>query len=91
MVCRLFGVSDDWGFGSGFGWLMEFSIVACFSRRVKWRKDSKALSFFFLFFFFFFFLISSLKFHIAVFVVCPDLRLLCYIVTQVLPLAFTSY
>ena len=84
MVCRLFGVSDDWGFGSGFGWLMEFSIVACFSRRVKWRKDSKALSFFF-------FLISSLKFHIAVFVVCPDLRLLCYIVTQVLPLAFTSY
>ena len=47
--------------------------------------------FFFFFFFFFFFLISSLKFHIAVFVVCPDLRLLCYIVTQVLPLAFTSY
>ena len=87
MVCRLFGVSDDWGFGSGFGWLMEFSIVACFSRRVKWRKDSKALSFFF----FFFFLISSHKFPIAFFVVCPDLRLLCYIVTQVLPLAFTSY
>ena len=30
VVCRLFGVSEDWGFGSGFGWLMEFSIVGCF-------------------------------------------------------------
>ena len=79
MVCRLFGVSEDWGFGNGFGWLMEFSIVGCFSRRVR------------SFSFFFFFLISSLKFHVAVCVVCPGLRLLCYIVTPVLPLAFTSY
>ena len=93
MVCRLFGVSEDWGFGNGFGWLMEFSIVGCFSRRVRWV-------FFFFFFFIsrkkfhvsvFFFLISSLKFHVAVCVVCPGLRLLCYVVTPVLPLAFTSY
>ena len=46
MVCRLFGVSEDWGFGNGFGWLMEFSIVRCFSWRVWW-------GFFFFFFFFF--------------------------------------